>query len=266
MDVAFGRARSRFARGAGVVTRLLTLLLVLLALPACRSSSSPEKNDGTKPASAAPRPNELPPLAVKADTPNLLLTWIDPQGDFHVVQKPSEVPAEARKQVRVVVVDKEVGTGELVYVADLNETAADGSYRLKTFTRAQWDELGASRRKARLEALAPSAVPPPSASAPPAAGPKAGGASKVVAIIYGASWCKPCHQAADYLKGRGVTVIEKDIEESEAAQAEMRQKLERAGRGGASIPVIDVMGQILVGYSPSALDRAIQAAQAAKPL
>jgi glutaredoxin len=243
--------------------RLLVVLLVALAGTACRSS---EKTDTAKPASAAPRANELPPLSVKADTPNLLITWIDPQGDFHVVQKPADVPSEARKQVRVVVVDREAGTGELVYVADLNETAADGSYRLKTFTRAQWDELGASRRKARLEALAPSAVPPPAASVPGGPGATKGAPSKVVAVIYGASWCKPCHQAADYLKGRGVTVIQKDIEESEAAQAEMRQKLERAGRGGASIPVIDVMGQILIGYSPSALDRAIQAAQAAKPL
>jgi glutaredoxin len=249
------------------MTRFLVLFMVVLASIACRSSEKSESR--TKPASAAPRSNELPPLVVKADTPNLLLTWIDAQGDFHVVQKPADVLNDAKKQVRVVVVDREAGTGDLVYVADLNETAADGSYRLKTVTRSQWDELGASRRKARLEALAPSAVPPPADSAPSSPGapgaPKAP-ASKVVAVIYGASWCKPCHQAADYLKGRGVTVVEKDIEESEAAQAEMRSKLERAGRGGASIPVIDVMGQILVGYSPAALDRAIQAAQAAKPL
>ena len=68
------------------------------------------------------------------------------------------------------------------------------------------------------------------------------------------------------MRSRGVTVVQKDIEESDAAQAEMRQKLERSGRSGASIPVIDVMGQILIGYSPSQLDRAIKAAQAAKPL
>jgi len=243
--------------------RLVVLFVALIACASCRSS---EKTDPQKPASATPRSNELPPLSVKADTPNLLLTWIDPQGDFHVVQKPADVPTEAKKQVRVVVIDREAGTGELVYVADLNETAPDGSYRMKTFTRAQWDELGATKRKARLEALAPSAVPPAAPAASGVPGAQRGGSSKIVAVIYGASWCKPCHQAADYLKGRGVTVIQKDIEESEAAQAEMRQKLERAGRGGASIPVIDVMGQILVGYSPSALDRAIQAAQAAKPL
>jgi glutaredoxin len=246
-----------------------TAFRVLVAVPllsfGCRSAP---KSDAEKPVTAEPKSNELPPLSVKADTPNLLLTWVDEKGDFHVVQKPADVPVEGRKAVRVVVTDKEAGTRELVYVANLDETAPDGSYRLKTMTRAAWDELGASRRMARLEALAPSAAPPPSASAeaPASPGRPNAGASKVVAIIYGASWCKPCHSAADYLKGRGVTVVQKDIEESDAAQAEMRQKLERAGKSGASIPVIDVMGQILIGYSPSQLDRAIKTAQAAKPL
>ena len=80
------------------------------------------------------------------------------------------------------------------------------------------------------------------------------------AIIYGADWCKPCHAAEAYLKQRGVHVVKKDIDESEAARAEMRQKLDRAGMGGASIPIIDLMGQLMVGYSPTALDRAIASA------
>lgn len=247
----------------------LLLLAVLLGGMACRSRE-PAANE--KPNATTPRSDELPKLVVKADTPNLLLTWIDDKGDFHVVQKPDDVPSVARKQVRVVVTDKEAGTGDRVYVANLDETTPDGAYRLKTMTRAAWDELGASLRKARLEALAPSAAPPPSAApaeepAAPGApkGPKAQGI-KVTAIIYGADWCKPCHAAEDYLKGRGVTVVMKDIEASEAAQAEMQQKLARAGRGGASIPVIDLMGQILVGYSPGALDNAIRTAQNAKAL
>jgi glutaredoxin len=250
-----------------LIARTASSLLVAVSLLAFGCRSAP-KSDAEKPVTAEPKSNELPPLSVKADTPNLLLTWVDEKGDFHVVQKPADVPVEGRKTVRVVVTDKEAGTRELVYVANLDETTPDGSYRLKTMTRAAWDEIGASRRMARLEALAPSAAPPPSASvAPPTAeGQPSAPASKIVAIIYGASWCKPCHSAADYLKSRGITVVQKDIEESDAAQAEMRQKLERAGRTGASIPVIDVMGQILIGYSPSQLDRAIKTAQAAKPL
>jgi glutaredoxin len=250
--------------------RCLALLAVLVTGLACRSS---EPGTQQKQNAAAPRSDELPKLVVKADTPNLLLTWVDDKGDFHVVQKPAEVPASSRKQVRVVVTDKEAGTGDVVYVANLDETTADGAYRLKTMTRAAWDELGASLRKERLEALAPSAAPPPSAApageeaSPPGVpkGPKTAGIN-VVAIIYGASWCKPCHSAQDYLKGRGVTVVMKDIEASEAAQAEMQQKLARVGRAGASIPVIDVMGQILVGYSPGSLDNAIRTAQNAKAL
>lgn len=253
-----------------IVVRSCLVLCALLAVLGCRSR---EPSGDGKPNAAAPRADELPKLVVKADTPNLLLTWIDEKGDFHVVQKPADVPTGGRKSVRVVVTDNAEGTGEVVYVANLDETAPDGSYRLKTMTRAAWDELGASLRKARLEALAPSAAPPPSAApvaepgapgAPPRA-PKAPGI-KVVAIVYGASWCKPCHAAEDYLKGRGVTVVMKDIEASEAAQAEMQQKLARVGRAGASIPVIDVMGQILVGYSPGALDGAIRNAQNAKAL
>jgi glutaredoxin len=88
----------------------------------------------------------------------------------------------------------------------------------------------------------------------------------VVVVIYGASWCKPCHDAAAYLRARGVNVIQKDIDESDAARSEMQRKLERAGLSGSQIPVIDVMGQILIGYSPRALDRALEAAHASKPL
>lgn len=252
--------------------RQLFLLGAVLAVTAagCKKPT----NDAAGTSATTPKPRELPPLEVKADTPNLLLTWIDDKGDFHVVQKPDDVPTEGRKTVRIVVTDREEGTGALVYVANLDETTATGAYRLKTMPRAEWDELGASKRKARLEALAPSAAPsaPPPGRAegsesgkPPAAGVKAP-ATGVVAIIYGADWCKPCHDAERYLKQRGATVVKKDIDENEVAAQEMHKKLARVGKSGASIPVIDVMGQILVGFSPAALEQALSAARSAKGL
>jgi glutaredoxin len=83
----------------------------------------------------------------------------------------------------------------------------------------------------------------------------------VTAIVYGADWCKPCHEAERYLRSLGVAVTKKDIEESRAAQAEMREKLARVNRAGAGIPVIDVMGKIFVGYSPGPLKQAVDAAR-----
>lgn len=262
---AAGEPSAKRAIEAAMLRRPHRIVCALLLAVSChtRTHSDAENN-------AAPKSNELPAVSVKADTPNLLLTWIDDKGDFHVVDKPADVPANARGAVRVVVTDKEAGTGDQVYVADLNQTAADGSYKLKTLTRSAWDELGASKRKSRLEALAPASAAP-SSSASPSAGDGSRAAAKlpqgsVLAIIYGASWCKPCHDAEKYLRAHGANVIKKDIEENEAAASEMRQKLTRAGMGGASIPVIDIMGRILVGFSPPALDRALEAARGTKTL
>ncbi len=256
-------------RSRQLLALTLTLFGLAFGLAGCRRQAAPAPSDDT---GATPQASELPPLEIKDDTPNLLLTWIDDKGDFHVVEKPTDVPKEGRDNVRVVVTTREDGTGKLVYVANMNEVTPTGAYRVKTMTRSAWDELGASKRKARLEALAPSAQPTPSDSSTPNAEPNASGApqkalaSGISAIIYGASWCKPCHDTARYLKQRGVTVIDKDIEENEVAAAEMRQKLARAGRSGSSIPVIDLMGQIMVGFNPMAIDQAIEAARSAKPL
>ena len=252
-------------------TRWVLLLAVALGPGACKKPTSDKPGD----TSTTPKASELPPLEVKADSPNLLLTWIDDKGDFHVVQKPVDVPTEGRAKVRIVVTTREEGTGALVYVTNLDETTATGAYRLKTMPRAEWEELGASKRKARLEALAPSAMPS-SGSAPgtapvdgkaPGSTPAAKApATGVVVIIYGAEWCKPCHDAERYLKQRGATVIKKNIDDNEVAAEEMQKKLARAGRSGASIPVIDIMGQIQVGFSPAALEEALATARSAKGL
>jgi glutaredoxin len=246
------------------VGSLLLLGLAAPATPACdRSAQRQEQESGD----LAPKSNELPPLELRDNTPNLLLTWVDDNGDFHVVQKPAEVPKPARDRVRVVVTTMKEGTGNLVYVANLNQKKPDGTYRVQTMTRAQWDEVGASRRQARLEALAPSAKPGDAAPGTAASAQQPATAGRVVAIVYGAQWCKPCHDAARYLKQLGVTVVEKNIESDPLAQREMVAKLSRANLPPSSaIPIIDVSGQVMVGFNPRAVSRAVQAAREARPL
>jgi glutaredoxin len=235
--------------------------LVVCLTVSCHRSEEDASQQATD---LTPAPNQLPPLELRDETRNLLLTWVDEKGDFRVVQRIDEVPAERREQVRVVVTDQIAGTGTLVYVADLRKKQPNGTYPVRTLTRAQWDEVGASRRQARIEALAPSARPPTPA---PSASSTTGQTTRVVAIVYGASWCRPCHDAARYLKGLGVTVVQKDVDSDQLAQGEMQEKLRRAGYPPtASIPVIDVGGRLLVGYSPDALGQAVAAARSARPL
>ena len=76
-------------------------------------------------------------------------------------------------------------------------------------------------------------------------------------IIYGASWCGPCHQAAAYLKKKGVAFVEHDIEQDSSSRHEMQAKLAKAGMRGGSIPVLDVRGHILVGFDARAVDQAL---------
>jgi glutaredoxin len=132
-------------------------------------------------------------------------------------------------------------------------------------SRREWEGVVEKRREAYLGKLAPrTAAPVPSGQPGPTPQPPATAApvSGLVVIIYGASWCKPCHQAADHLKSKGIQYVMKDVDESREVAIEMQQKLEKAGRRGGSIPVIDVRGQILVGYSRSELDRAVAKAGA----
>jgi glutaredoxin len=240
------------------------LIAIASVVTACHHHDGP-KADETAPAGSAEEP-ALPKLVFNDETPNALLTWVDEQGDFHVVEHVADVPAAARSAVRVAIPSRADGSGESVYVADLTRKLADGSYDVKTMPRASWDEVGASKRKARLEALAPSAAPPaPSAPTVDGTHPAAGAAKgEVTAIIYGASWCGPCHQAEALLKSLGVKVTKKDIEKSEEAEQEMQEVLRRVHRHGGSIPVIDVMGQVFIGFSEGALRGAVERAKGSR--
>jgi len=225
------------------------------------SGCSHKKDDGTSPVS---KDTSLPALTIRDDSPDLMLTWIDDKGDTHVEVHPVDVPAQGRAMVRVIVADREDGTKDVFYVADLTRKGADGAYITQTMTRRGWESEIEKRRDAYLAKVAPPPATPSGQGSAGAPAPTPGDkpqATGLTVVIYGASWCKPCHQAQDYLKSKGVSVIMKDVEESPGASAEMRDKLERAGRRGGAIPVIDVRGQILVGFDPRELDRAIARAQ-----
>jgi len=217
---------------------------------------SRKMDDGTAPADQG----SLPPLTIRDETPNLMLTWIDDKGDTHVELHPADGPVAGRSRVRVVASDREDGTKELFYVVDLDKKAADGSYAAQTVTRRAWETELEKRRDAYLAKIAPK--PAPNGEGAPPGGPAAGAQTGALTVtIYGASWCGPCHQAEAYLKSKGVHVVMKDIEQVPGAAAEMRDKLEKSGQRGGSIPVIDVRGQILVGFSASALDHAMAKAR-----
>ena len=245
------------------------VMLALVTLQSAAACSNKKEDDGTTPLATT---EELPALSIREDTPNLLLTWIDEKGDMHVELKAADVPAEGRALVRVVVSDREDGTKGLFYVADLTKKREDGTYAARTMTRRAWEAEVEKRRSAYLAKIAPPPPPVSPSGAPsvtqepkPAQEPPVV-SSDLVVIVYGADWCKPCHQAEDYLRSKGVRVVKKDVEASREAAVEMQDKLEKSGQRGGSIPVIDIRGQILVGFSTRAVDRALAKASSGTAL
>jgi glutaredoxin len=226
-------------------------LVLALAVPvgACkRGHASPP----TDPQPAA--------LTVSDASDAFLFTWIDDKGDFHVETRVADVPIMGRDAVRVADPGKDDGSrGDRVFVADLRQTRADGSYVVRTMARSDFEAIALARREKSGPTLA-NAAPPPSSSAADPAGAPVGGeahASRAVVIVYGAAWCGACHEATRYLRRKGIAYVEKDVEKDPSAEREMQEKLARNGLRGGSIPVLDVRGKIMIGFNPSEVDAAL---------
>lgn len=68
-------------------------------------------------------------------------------------------------------------------------------------------------------------------------------------IIYTTPTCHFCHMAKDYFKSKNIKYSEKDVTTDINAQQEMLQK-----SGQLAVPVIDVGGEITVGFNQSRID------------
>lgn len=236
-------------RGRNARVALLVALLVLaVGQSACRKSH----------ASSAPDPAAS--VVVRAESTGLLLTWIDDKGDFHVETSVSDVPIMGRDVVRVEDPARdESAHPDQVVVADLRQAGADGAYPVHSMSRADFEAMAVARREKTGPTLASAgpAHPPPGGGPPADTADSKHAARSAVVVIYGAEWCGACHEAAKYLRTKGIPYVDKDIEKDPDAAREMQQKLAKNGLHEGSIPVIDVRGKVMIGFNPAEIDAAL---------
>jgi len=70
--------------------------------------------------------------------------------------------------------------------------------------------------------------------------------------LYTADWCPWCHKAEEFLRKHRVKFLVKDIENKPEYAREMVKKSRQTG-----IPVIEIGGEIVVGYDEPALRKAL---------
>jgi glutaredoxin len=228
------------------------LFATAMAMQACHRSAA-----RGSPAAGASLP------VVRPDGGGLLLTWIDDKGDFHVETRVADVPLMGRDIVRVEAENGDnASSPDQVVIVDLREVGVDGGYPVRTMARSEFESIAVARRAKSGPTLAGGGAPPvpeldAAASAQEAPDKPPSG---VAVIIYGAEWCSACHEAARYLRHKGIAYVEKDVEKDADAAHEMQSKLAKSGLRGGSIPVIDVRGKVMVGFNPAEIDTALGAA------
>jgi glutaredoxin len=62
-----------------------------------------------------------------------------------------------------------------------------------------------------------------------------------------------CNKAREFVRGMGVSLTEHDIEENPQKREEMMAK-----SGSRGVPVVDIEGIVIRGYSPDAMKDAIE--------
>ncbi len=76
-------------------------------------------------------------------------------------------------------------------------------------------------------------------------------------IVYSADWCGYCRMVKQYFDKLGIEYEERNVERDQKYAAESVQKSSQMG-----IPVIDIDGQIIIGFDRPKIDAALQAKQA----
>jgi glutaredoxin 3 len=71
-------------------------------------------------------------------------------------------------------------------------------------------------------------------------------------IVYSATWCAFCHAAKDYFDKLGVAYEDRDVESDPNYATE---SVTKSGQRG--IPVIDIDGEIIVGFDRPRIDAAL---------
>jgi len=174
-----------------------------------------------------------PPIPVVSDeSGSLLFSFLDERGQLRTAGKVAEVPASVRE--RVLVVDlarspEERMAHRYAFFVDLTAKGPDGTYPVTTVSR-----YDAARGENGPTGLAP--VP-------------AG-----AVVIYSAEWCGFCKKAKRWMREHDVAYVERDVEKTPGAEAELSQKLAAAGLQGGGVPVIDWRGELIIGFDQPRLE------------
>jgi glutaredoxin len=76
---------------------------------------------------------------------------------------------------------------------------------------------------------------------------------RVSVVMYMTDWCGYCKQARQYIRSLGANLTEHNIDRDQDRKEEMKKK----SGGSTSVPLIDIDGTVIRGYSQAAIKAAL---------
>ncbi len=216
---------------------MMKLFLVMLLLPlsvACGDGQRPEPS----PTAASPVP------VVRENSGHLIFSWFD-GGTAATATRPGDVPEAHRKEVRVQdpTIPPEKRNPSIVYLADLTRTDAKGNFRVRAIAREEWE-----RRR----------HPQQTADAAPVA-------ENGDVIMYVTPFCPHCKKARKWLLEQQIPYREVDLEKDPEAAAALARKGQSQGVSTSGVPIFEINGRLVPGFSPEDIRRALSAPPAPPP-
>jgi glutaredoxin len=168
---------------------------------------------------------------VRDDSTSLLFSFVDAGGRVVSVPTAAAVPEAARK--RVLVVDlaqtpEQRQAHRFAFFADLSARGEGGEYPVVVVSRYDAAAGGAAAPVAAVEGSV---------------------------VVYSAAWCGYCKKTKAWLKEHGVAFVDRDVEKTPGASAELSAKLKAAHIPGGGIPVVDWGGDLVVGFDVAAYQK-----------
>ena len=213
-------------------------LIIGIGLMGCWSAGVEEKG---KRDTEAFDPSVVAPLVISEEMSNVAFRFLDrTTGEMRTVMQREDVPNEVREAVLTVDLTPNASHHpRALFVADLREPGANGTYSVRVVDRFAYD---AARRTERLEV-------------------EEKAANRKPVVMFSAEWCGACKQAAKWLRSNQIPFQERDIEKDPSARGDLSAAARKAGLNpksvAGSVPVFVVGGKVLKGFQPKAIQAAL---------
>ena len=183
--------------------RLVIVLLVIHGMVVSCTGKSEEQQE--KAVDVFSVEKEVPPT-ITASSENLAFRYLSREtGALEVATRVDEVPEEVREAVIVMALNPEtLPHPRALFVANLKEAGADGTYPVKVLDRFDYD---ASQQPSK------------------AAGAKAD--SRPSVVMFSAEWCGVCKKAAQWMKAQNIPFVERDVEKDPKALGDLKEAARR---------------------------------------